>query len=152
MKQGRTLIASLIIGILAGIILSPVPASAITRRMFNWMQPPSDDIGNNACLVGPDSLWHGTYDDPNRALDWKKTCGSTVEEPIYFRSRAAAPEDTFDRIGAHMESFQQPDLICGGKPLHYARAQIRSTWDGVAKGSVTYQHALVQNRILKRDG
>lgn len=144
MKSTRTLLIGAWTAILAVGLVAARPAGAVTTwRMYNWMQPPSDTTGSTACLIGPDALWHGTYDAPGRALDWKATCGSSQPSGnIYYRSRNAAPDDLpGDFVQGRGEPIQQESIRCGLDVVHYAWVKIRSDWDGLLKGVATYQHA-----------
>jgi hypothetical protein len=144
MIQWRLRFAAFLVGILAGLVLPPSPASATNYNMYNWMQPPSDVSGGKACLT---QRWHGAYDgdEVDGALDWKGTCGSMTAGTIFYRSRDAAPDDSYVLfVGARGTPEQRPSFSCEtGSLIHYAYVRIRTSFTGVLKGVETYQHATV---------
>jgi hypothetical protein len=145
MKHWKLFSVALALGTVAGILvpLQSARAAGPPWNMYNWMQPPTDTPTHNACLT---QLWHGSFDAPGRALDWKANCGTSGSETVYYRSRDASPDDLAGDFSlARGEPAQGSNISCGTGSLRYGWVAIRSTWDNVVKGKVTFQHFVVSS-------
>lgn len=145
MKRPKLRLISVVVGVVAGAVLPPLPASAVTYRRYMWMQPPanaasSSSSSDKACLT--QRRHSSSLEGNSKALDWNEDCSGVKGENVYFRTRAAAPNEQGQFIGARAEPAQS-NSSCGGETLHRVRVRIRDTNTGVVKGIMSYQHTQV---------
>jgi hypothetical protein len=84
-------------------------------------------------------------------LDWNKNCGSGASD-VYFRTRALSEDESSIVLipWAQAEPYQLTQPCPNGTgTVHEARVRVRSTWDGLAKGTMLYAHAQVSTTAPK---
>ncbi len=143
-RGGRVLLLMAI----AALALPPVVAQAtIEWRMRLWMLPPMDVTGDNARQTRSEGYHDDGTDYNDKALDWQSSTGESTSKIVRFRAVAGAPDDTGGTfLGAYGEPTELPNVTCTSNPnttVHYFRVKVRSDWDGLSKGKMSYAHVQI---------